>query len=153
RGDTPAWWRRCSRPCSRGHRTKVPSDLGDLVTLLALSFALVLVLPKHGWSSIPAHLREAALGHRAYIFGPPATCGRLADDLVERCFQLVRREWPRVIDLGAPLYVLAVLLEIRGAERRGALEAAWRGSTSALILDHLAGQRPESALRDLLRER
>jgi hypothetical protein len=131
----------------------MPPDVGDLVTFLGLCVAAVLVVPKRSWRSIPAHLRETAEGERVYAFGLPARCGPLADDVVERWFQLVRREWPRVVDLGVPLYVLGVVVEARGARRSRARDAAWRGSASALILEHLAGRQPESALRERLRER
>lgn len=128
-------------------------DVGDLVVFLGLCLTVVLVLPKHSWRAVVVHLRETAEGERVYAFAPPTRCGRLADDIVERWFQLVRRDWPRVIDLGVPLYTLAVVVEARGARVRRDREAAWRGSASALILEHLAGRQPESVLHERLRER
>jgi hypothetical protein len=128
-------------------------DVGDLVTLVGLCIVAVLLVPKGRWGSIAAHVRETASGERVYAFRPPALCGPLADDVVERWLQVVRREWPRVIYLGVPLYLLAVLAEARGAHRRRARDAAWSESASALILDHLARGQPEDILRERLRER
>jgi hypothetical protein len=128
-------------------------DVGDFVTFGGLCVVAVLLIPKVPWRSIAAHLHETASGERVYAFRPPALYGPLADDVVERWLQVLRRDWPRVLDLGVLLYVLAVLAEARGARRRRARDAAWSESASSLILDHLASGQAEDVLRERLRER
>jgi hypothetical protein len=120
---------------------------GDLLTWLGLGLLVLLLLPKRGPRRIATRLAETRRGERLYVFGPPIRQGQLADDISERWLQLLRREWPRVIELGLPLYLLACLAEQRGAERRRERIATWARSPTGLLLDHLIGSASEAELR------
>src|SRR2546427_9054913 len=105
-------------------------DLNDLPTILALLAAVLLLLPKREWRTIPPRVRATAEGDRDHLFGPPAGLGPLSSDFIERWLQLVRRELPRAIALGVPLHVLAVLVEARGPRGRVEGAKAWRDSAA-----------------------
>src|SRR2546427_12667782 len=128
-------------------------DLNDLPTILALLAAVLLLLPKREWRTIPPRVRATARGDRHPLFGPQAGLGPLSSDFIERWLQLVRRELPRAVELGVPLHVLAVLVEARGARRRLERERARSDSAAGLLFERLSGRITEIELHDRLRQR
>jgi DNA-binding SARP family transcriptional activator len=121
-----------------------------VIPLVAIWLSLVLVVPKRDWRSIPRRLRETSAGHRAYVFGPPVHQGDLQPDYLERWFQLLRRDWLRLLEMGLPLYALAAAAEIRGLAARHTAEAEAALSPAGLLSQHLQGRFPESELNDRL---
>src|SRR5262249_26336551 len=93
-----------------------------------------------------------ARGERRYVFGPPSGRGAFSTDFIERWFQLVRRELPRALELGIPLHMLAVAVEVRGATRRRLGSEEWAASRGGLLFDHVAGRLTEPELYDGLQE-
>jgi DNA-binding SARP family transcriptional activator len=116
----------------------LPNPL-TLLQMSAVIFVVFLLLPKRDWRSIPSRLHALAAGRRRYLFGPPARTGPLEADLAERCLQLARRETSRMLELGLPLFALAMLAEARGAQRRAEREQLWARSGAGLMFQHLAG--------------
>jgi hypothetical protein len=55
-------------------------------------------------------------------------------------------EWPRVLELGVPLYLLALVVEADGSSTRGSEQARWESSPSGLLLKHLSGELDEVGL-------
>ena len=128
-------------------------DPGDLITWLGLGLLVLLLPPKRGPRRIAARLAETRRGERRYVFGPPVRQGQLAHAYSERWLQLLHREWPRLVELGLPVYVLACLAEQRGAESRRAHTATWARSPAGVLLEHLTGSTSEAELHARLEER
>jgi hypothetical protein len=100
-----------------------------------------------------SRLRAVLAGERHHLLGPPTGRGPLAQAFLDRWPQLIRRELPRVLELGIPLHIVAMLAEQRGARRRREREAAWRESPAGLLFQHLTGRMAEPDLLEALRAR
>jgi hypothetical protein len=130
----------------------MPPDPADLVPLAALAVTAALLLPKRRWRTVPRRLRAMARGDRDHLFGPAARGGALVEHPAVRWWQLVRRELPRAIELGLPLHAVALLAELRAADRRRERDAAWQASPSGLLFEHLSCRMTEAELHTALQQ-
>jgi hypothetical protein len=128
-------------------------DLDDLATILALLAIPLLLLPKQDWGSITERFLATARGDRCHVFGPASGREPLSSDFIERWLQMMRRELQRALQVGLPLHMLALSVEVRGARRRRAHEEEWRRSAAGLLFEHLSGNMTELELHERLRER
>lgn len=127
-------------------------DLAGTIPAILIGIALLLLVPKRSWRSLPRRLGETWSGERSYLFGPPARQGVLESDFLERWLQLTRREASRIFELGIPLYAAATVAELHGRAESGAAEAAWSASPQAIVLEHLRGHLSEEQMAARMRE-
>ncbi len=106
----------------------MPPDVIRLSEALAVAAFLVIVLPKRNWQSLAPRFRDLMKGRRVSLFEPPR---RRAATLPSQLFA----ELPRMFELGVPSFVAARIAERTAMSQREAEEAAWRTSSSAVLLD------------------
>ncbi|MHB8588131.1 MAG: bacterial transcriptional activator domain-containing protein [Candidatus Dormibacteraceae bacterium] len=120
--------------------------LHDLsLTAAAISIALLvgLVLPKRRLPDLRARLRDLRVGRRRWLYGAPSGWsgsprpvgrGRLLS------------EFDRVLELGAPVWLLARIVEDRSSRVRLEEATRWTGSAQAILNSHAAGTISEEEL-------
>ncbi|MHB8507383.1 MAG: tetratricopeptide repeat protein [Candidatus Dormibacteria bacterium] len=114
-----------------------PAQVGQLLLVWA---ALMLMLPKRSWRQIPARLGAVAHGDRHHLYGPPTTgSASVLDRLAGNSL--------RALEMGLPLFVLALVIEGAGSRQRHRREDAWSTSAAALIAERTEGKLDERALQ------
>jgi DNA-binding SARP family transcriptional activator len=106
----------------------MPPDLIRLLEALAVAAFLVVLLPKRSWRSLAPRFSDLLSGRRASLFEPPH---RRKAMLPSQLFA----ELPRIFELGVPSFVAARIAERSAMSLREAEQAAWRTSSSAVLLD------------------
>jgi hypothetical protein len=119
--------------------------LETVSSILILWLALVLVVPKRDCRTIPARLRATAAGERYYLFGPPDLRRWGKGDFWDR----LSAEVPRCLELGVPLWLVALKVEELSRRRRIECEAAWANSPLGWMWRHLNGELSEAELHQL----
>ena len=127
-------------------------DLASAIAAILIGIAVLFLVPKRAWRSVPRRLGQTWSGERSYLFGPPARQGALESDFLERWLQLTRREVSRLFELGVPLYAAAMVAELHGQEETSVAEAAWSKSPASILLEHLRGHLSEEQMAARLRE-
>ncbi len=85
------------------------------LVLLAIWLVLVLAIPKRTFGTSRERLRQVAQGEREYLFAPPPWLGD--SPLRQRASEALR-----LIEMGLPIYLLALRAESQGRARRAAPE-------------------------------
>jgi hypothetical protein len=129
----------------------VRPDGTHLAWVLGLWLLLLLLVPKIDWRTIVVRLRAAAAGRRRYFGRPPTFQGEVNGSFGRRVLDLAGVEWPRVLELGVPLYLLAIVVEADGSSRRRSEQAQWESSPSGMLLKHLSGELDEAGLNASLK--
>jgi len=126
----------------------MPPDLLLLGT--GVWIALTMVLPKRRLAGLRRRLAEAGAGERPYVFGPPRDTPSEPRSLPGRLVATARSEWPRALELGIPVYALALIVEAWGRQARSVAEERWAHSPAGLLLRHLQGEVSEANLTQSL---
>src|SRR5262249_12060585 len=109
----------------------------------SLWLALVLLVPKRSWRTVPARLRATAAGKRRHPFGPPFP---LSASVRSRLLRLLLAEAPRCLELGIPRWLAPLRAEHIGAQHRRLAEARWVASPSGWMWARLTGRITEEEL-------
>ncbi len=126
----------------------MPSPGEIVLPALPVWLALVLLLPKRR-GAVLARLRAAAAGERRHPFGPPL---QPPDGVSPSFVRSLLAELPRCVELGVPLWLMALAAEQRGRRRRR-LEAAEHAASPtgwmwARALGRLSDEELERRLSD-----
>jgi hypothetical protein len=106
----------------------MPPEVIWLLEAVALAGLLLLLLPKRGWQSLAPRFRDLMTGRRTSLFEPPR---RPTATLLGQ----LHAELPRLFQLGVPTFVAARIAERRALSLRDSQHAAWRASSSAVLLE------------------
>jgi DNA-binding SARP family transcriptional activator len=126
----------------------VPLDL--LLLGAGVWIALTLVLPKRRLAGLRRRLAETGAGERPYVFGPPRHPASEPSSLPGRLVATARSEWLRALELGIPVFALALVVETWGRQARSVAEERWTHSPAGLLLRHLQGEVTEANLTQSL---
>ena len=118
-------------------------DLSLAAAAISIALLVGLVLPKRRLADLRARLRDLRVGRRRWLYGapsgwsgspPPVGRGRLLSEL------------DRVLELGAPVWLLARIVEDRSSRVRLEEATRWTGSAQAILNSHVAGTIGEEEL-------
>jgi hypothetical protein len=120
----------------------IPS--GELLTALGAWAVLFLAIPKRELRTLAERLRQAAQGSRVYVLSPPNTPGPVGG---------LVGELTRAIDLGIPMWLLALAAEARGQRVRQVRLAEWVGSAGGVLYNALRSRDSAGEIADTLQSR
>ena len=100
--------------------------------LLSALVLLSLLVPKRGWSEIPTRVRAVATGERRYVYGPPYGGRAAGGSRVRTLLRGLVGEIAHLVEMGLPLFVVALATERLGHHRRAAARQRWETSSSNL---------------------
>lgn len=118
----------------------MPPEAIRLLEALAMAAVFIFMLPKRSWRSLGPRFRDLTTGRRTSLFEPP----RRPQRGLPRQLQVELR---RIFELGGPVFVAARFAERRARATHEVEEAAWRTSSSAILLDLLQRRIDEAEAR------
>jgi hypothetical protein len=125
----------------------VRPELSVVPGLLSALVLFSLLVPKRGWSEIPTRVRAVATGERRYVYGPRYGGRAAGASRVRAILRGLVGEIAHLIEMGLPLFVVALATERLGHHRRAADRQRWETSSSNLIGSMLEGRLPGDDLR------
>jgi DNA-binding SARP family transcriptional activator len=123
----------------------------DLVLAAAgIWVSVLLIVPKRRLGGLRRRLADAASGERRYAFGPPRNLTGEPNGVPRRLAGAAGSELSRALELGIPIYALALVAETWGRQARQVAEERWVHSPAGLLLRHLGGEIAEANLTQSL---
>lgn len=118
--------------------------LGEVLTALLACAVLFLAIPKRELKTLAERLRQTARGRRVYVLAPPDLPGHLGG---------LVGELVRAIDLGIPMWLLALAVEVRGQRIRQETRDEWEASAGGVLYNALRSRDSAAAIADTLRSK
>jgi len=117
-------------------------DVSVLASAIAIGVLLGLLVPKRRLPDLRGRLDDLTAGRRRWLYRPPVDWSAAPASRRARLLS----ELDRLLELGAPVWLLARLYEDRAARATLEEAAAWSNSAAALLSAHLAGTISEEEL-------
>ncbi len=130
--------------CWQGGR-ELPPEAAHVLEALALWLAFLLVVPTRAWTTLPIRFRHLIGGRRRWLFDPPLAS--------PSPWQALLSQSVRILELGVPVFAVALVAERRSTRVIQEAETRWRGSASAVLLELAQGRIDEPECRRLLQSR
>ena len=124
-------------------------EIGALGSFLLLWVLLMLMVPKRNWREIPHRLGAVLRGSRHHVYGPPSSSDG-SDSGRSPALIRMAGEMARLLEMGLPLFLIAIWAEARSARGRVEARRIWNDSAAALLSSRLYGTIDGQQLRSLL---
>ena len=112
----------------------MPPEAFRILGAISIWLLLAIALPKRRLPGLRGRLVALAAGKRRWLYAAPMSWSRAASQRRRPLAEALR-----AVELGAPIWVIARVLEERSARRRLEDKALWADSSAALIYARAAG--------------